>query len=231
MKKRGYRIDLHTHSYGSPDGGLTADQYGEMLTRGGMALVAITDHGTIRTAQKIRYELLSRAPHMLSRIIIGQEVMTDDGEIIGLGLTRQIPDGTSLRTAVEAIRRQKALVYVPHPFETVRHGLHEAALDSVAGMVDIVEIYNGRAIFQNRSAAAKAWAEKHNVAMAASSDAHGWIGWGRTYTTVSARPDQGSLVSLLKHGAAYTPQSVGVGVLYPKLNRLRKRLRTGGGKP
>ena len=211
-----YKVDLHTHSVGSPDGGLSVHHYEAMLERGGLDAIAITDHNSIEFAQQLQGKLGER-------IIIGEEITTTDGEVIGLFLKHVIPEGLSLEQTVRAIRRQHGLVYVPHPFETVRHGLSLPALDSIAEQVDIIETHNGRAVFQNKSAAVRRWATTHHVPGAASSDAHGWHGWGRAYNEIAELPGRDNLVSLLAH-AHHTTATVGWrGVLYPKLNRLRKR--------
>jgi predicted metal-dependent phosphoesterase TrpH len=209
-----YRVDLHTHSQASPDGALTTGDYLRML-EGGLHCVAVTDHNTISFAQELHASLGER-------IIVGEEITTAEGEVIGLFLKEAVPAGLSLAKAVEAIKAQGGLVYVPHPFETVRSGVPEAALNAVAKDVDIIEVQNGRAVFQNRSARALEWAAAHNVPGAASSDSHGRHGWGRTYSEVAALPTQKTLTKLLAE-ARLVRRAPGVrGMLYPKFNRLTK---------
>ncbi len=90
---------------------------------------------------------------------------------------------------------------------------------------DTFEVYNGRALFQNKGALAKGWSARHDMPSASSSDAHGWRGWGRTYSLIGDKPTVKTLPSLLKD-ADYIIGTVGMlGVLYPKLNRLRKKVR------
>lgn len=212
-----YRVDLHTHSLASPDGALTAAHYRRMLDENRLYCIAITDHNTTDFALELHAELGDR-------IIVGEEITTLEGEIIGLYLRRTIPAGLSLGETVQAIKQQHGLVYVPHPFETVRKGLSLAALDTIADDVDIVEIRNGRALVQNRAAQAEEWASEHDVPGAASSDSHGWHGWGRTYSLVANKPTRLALASLLDT-ARHHRRLPGVrGVLYPKMNRLLKRV-------
>lgn len=211
-----YRVDLHTHSLASPDGALNAAHYRRMLDENGLHYIAVTDHNTTDFAARLHAELGDR-------IIIGEEITTLDGEIIGLYLRRTIPAGLSLSETVQAIKQQHGLVYVPHPFETVRKGLSLAALDTIADDVDIIEIRNGRALVQNRAAQAEEWANEHGVPGAAGSDSHGWHGWGRTYSTVAGEPTRLALATLLD-AAKHHRRLPGVrGVLYPKVNRLLKR--------
>lgn len=211
------RIDLHTHSVASPDGGLNEAHYKKLLDTG-LEAVAVTDHDRIDFAQNLHKKLGNK-------IIIGQEVTTLDGEIIGLYLSEAVPAGLSALEAAKAIKSQNGLVYVPHPFETVRKGLSLEALNSIADQVDIVEVYNGRAALQNKSSRALDWAAKHHKVGSAGSDAHGRRGWGRTYSVVAEEPSRNNLVQLLA-SASYKVRSPGLaGVLYPKLNRLRKSLK------
>ncbi len=210
-------IDLHTHSIASPDGSLTEDQYRRMLDSK-LSVIAVTDHNTIAFAQELHRKLGDQ-------IIIGEEITTLDGEIIGLYLKEAIRPGLSATATVAAIKQQHGLVYIPHPFETVRKGIPLARLEDIAKDVGIVETHNGRAIFQNKSQQALTWAASHELPGAASSDSHGWHGWGKTYTILTAMPTQKTLVSLLAK-AKYRTERPGLrGVLYPKFNRLRRRHR------
>jgi len=213
-----YKVDLHTHSIASPDGGLTMKQYRSMIARGKLDMVAITDHNTISFAQVAQARLGERV------IIVGEEITTTEGEIIGLYLEEEIPGGMTLVDTVQAIIEQDGLVYVPHPFETVRKGLSDHSLQKITELVDIVEIRNGRAVFQNRSSQAMAWAKRHKKVGAASSDAHGKLGWGRTCSLLAQEPTKETLVQLLAQ-AHYRTWTVGPGIIYPKMNRLRRKFR------
>jgi predicted metal-dependent phosphoesterase TrpH len=213
-----YKIDLHTHSCASPDGALKAKHYRDLLGRGVLDYIAVTDHDSISNAQKLREDIGDR-------IIIGEEISTIDGEIIGLFLSKVIHPGLSLLQSIKEIHDQDGIVYVPHPFETVRKGLSLDSLNEVAKLVDIIEVYNGRAIFQNHSSKSIEWSKINAIPGAASSDAHGVHGWGRTFSIISKQPNNSNLGELLKN-AEYKTKKVGVrGVLYPKYNRLRKRYK------
>lgn len=208
------KADFHTHSTVSPDGALAPKHYQRMLQRRSLDCIAVTDHNTIAAAQQLHAELGDA-------IIVGEEITTAEGEIIGLYLTETIPPNLSAAETVQRIHAQGALVYVPHPFETVRKGLNESVLKQIADGVDIMEVHNGRAVFQNRTSQALAWIAAHGVPGAASSDAHGVAGWGRTYSMLEAMPTRDTLVALLAK-ASYQRGFPGVrGILYPKFNRLR----------
>ncbi|TAH35184.1 hypothetical protein EYC59_02570 [Candidatus Saccharibacteria bacterium] len=215
-----YKVDLHTHSYGSPDGGLKLHDYRYFLGNNLLDYVAITDHNSVDTALKIQEQL----GELGKRIIIGEEVMTTAGEIVGLYLTKQVPAGLTPAETAARIHAQGGLVYIPHPFETVRSGLLAPALNEIEPKVDIVEAWNGRALVQNRSSVAKLWARQNEKAAAASSDAHGRFGWGYTFSVVESKPTAQNLVAQLSK-ATYSTRLVGWGVFYPKLNRLKRKIQ------
>lgn len=211
-----YKVDFHTHSTASPDGSLQLKDYRSMLQNRKLDCIAVTDHNTVDYALELRAELGDR-------IIIGEEITTLQGEVIGLYLTKTIPPLLDIQTTLQAIKEQGGLVYIPHPFETVRKGISEAVLRSIAPEVDIIEVHNGRAVFQNFSKKAAAWAALHTKPMAAASDAHGLGGWGRTYTILDEMPMRDSLTTVLAQ-ATLTKSFPGFrAVLYPKINRLRKK--------
>lgn len=212
-----YKIDLHTHSQASPDGGLSRAHYRRMLDSGGLNYIAVTDHNTISFARELQAGLGEP-------IIVGEEITTQAGEIIGLYLQEVVPAGLPLAEAVKRIRQQQGLVYIPHPFETVRQGLSLDELEAIASQVDVVEIHNGRSV-QDRSAQALEWTAAHHSPGAASSDAHGWHGWGKTYSLIAKPPTRDSLAELLQT-ATYQVNSPGIrGRLYPKANRLRRKFK------
>lgn len=211
------KIDFHTHSQVSPDGALSALDYRQALENGALDCIAITDHNDITMAKKM-HEAFG------DRIIIGEEITTKEGEIIGLFLKEVVQPQMSALETVKAIHKQGGLVYIPHPFETVRSGVTLSTLESIASEVDIIEVHNGRAIFQDKSKEALEWAGDNNVAPAAASDAHGPAGWGKTYTILPEMPTRKTLVKLLKN-SVFKRGFPGVrGISYPKYNRLRKKL-------
>lgn len=211
------KIDLHTHSEASPDGGITLRQYRAALENGLLDCIAITDHNRIDFATRAKLE-------MGDRIIVGEEIMTTDGEIVGLFLETAVRAGQTPEATVLDIKAQGGLVYVPHPFETIRKGLHPAALERIQEAVDIMEVCNGRAFLQNRSEQALVWAKLNDIAMAASSDAHGARGLGRTYTSVSQKPDRDTLTGLLNNGSLHTRRPAMRSLLYPKYHKAKKKI-------
>lgn len=210
------KVDFHTHSSDSHDGGISIKQYRNILETGQLDCVAVTDHGKIKTAWQLQDEFGDK-------VIVGEEIMTEEGEIIGLFLDKPIPSGLSLKKTITLIREQEAIVYVPHPFETIRHGLDEKTLAKHKDAIDIIEACNGRAFLQNYSKQSVVWARLNHVASAASSDAHGIKGIGRTYSLLHETPTKNTLLSLMPSAKLITDRPSFLSLLYPKYNRLRKK--------
>jgi predicted metal-dependent phosphoesterase TrpH len=214
------RIDLHTHSTASPDGGIAVEQYRALLQDNVLDCIAITDHNSIDLALELHKELGNA-------IIVGEEIDTKQGEIIGLFLGEAIPRGLDLTEAITAIKSQGGIVYLPHPFETVRKGVQRKDLDNVTDLIDIVEVYNGRALAQNKGPEAAVWARLNQKAGAASSDAHGIRGVGTAYTTVAKLPTAQNFMKLMETGHLTMERAPIHSLLYPKLHRVRRALKRG----
>ena len=213
-----YKVDLHTHSIASHDGGITADQYHRAISSQLLDVIAVTDHNRIDFALDLKQKLGDV-------IIVGEEIMTSAGEIIGLFLKEVIKPGLTPQETIQQIKAQGGVVYIPHPFETVRKGIHPAVLDEIVDHIDLIEICNGRAFFQNKSEQAVVWARINARTGVASSDAHGFQGLGSTYTSVTKMPNRDTLLKLMDSGVPMTGRPTVRALLYPKLNRIRKKVR------
>lgn len=129
------RVDLHVHSSASFDCSVTPRQVGKRCRGLGLSPVFLTDHNTIDGAVELSRD---------ARVVVGEEVMTREGELIGLFLVEAVPQGLSAVETAARIRGQGGLVYVEHPYDKHRRHLSEEAIEEIAGMIDIVEVWNGR---------------------------------------------------------------------------------------
>jgi predicted metal-dependent phosphoesterase TrpH len=102
----------------------------------GLSPIFLTDHEGIEGAQ-----MLLEAGHAA---VIGQEILTTEGELIGLFLKEPVPSRLSPEETVDAIKSQGGLVYLEHPYDTGRRNLAEGAIERIAPHIDIVEVFNGR---------------------------------------------------------------------------------------
>jgi predicted metal-dependent phosphoesterase TrpH len=213
------RIDLHTHSEASPDGGISPEQYAEILRNETLDVIAITDHNRIDFARGMQKALGAEF------IIVGEEITTSDGDIVGLYLEEAIKPGMSAKETVDAIHAQNGLVYIPHPFEKTRKGIQPNVLQQIAEHVDIIETNNGRAISKKNSVLAQTWSIKNKVPGAASSDAHGTAGVGHTHTIIKNRPTRKTLALELQNATYVHNRPPLRSLLYPKYYRIAKFLK------
>jgi len=213
------KIDLHTHSEASIDGGITAEEYAYLLRNEIADVIAITDHDRIDFALGMQKALGD------DKIIVGEEITTTQGEIIGLYLSEKVIPGMSAQETIDAIKAQNGIVYIPHPFEKVRKGLQEDVLLALIDDIDIIEGFNGRAFVQNYGPQSILLAKKHNIPIVASSDAHGKKGVGSTYTSIKEKPTRQSLLEVIKPGHMQTKRPPYYTLLYPKINRMKKWLQ------
>jgi predicted metal-dependent phosphoesterase TrpH len=212
------RIDLHTHSEASPDGGITPEQYAKLLESETLDVIAITDHDRVDFALGMQKALGHEY------IIVGEEITTSDGEIIGLYLSSKVEPGMSAEDTADAIHAQNGLVYIPHPFEKIRKGLQAETLQNIMHKVDIIETINGRAFTKKHNAKSYTWATKHQKVSSASSDAHGVKGVGRTYTMIPNRPTRNTLLAELQNATLAHSRPPLRSYFYPKINRLRQKI-------
>lgn len=222
MKGSRYKIDLHTHSIISHDGGITAAQYEKILQSGELDCIAITDHNETSFARIMQKKLGNQ-------IIIGEEITTKEGEIIGLYLHETIPGGISVDEAIASIKHQGGLVYVPHPYEHIRKGLQKDTIERIASDIDIVEVFNGRGRFRGKPMLAEQFALKNNITQAASSDAHGWRGLGQSSSALSEFPEQKTLKKLLATALLDKTYAPFYTFFYPVFNRIKNSIVLLGG--
>jgi predicted metal-dependent phosphoesterase TrpH len=151
----------------SGDSTTTPDEIEQAVVESGLDVLCITDHNEIRGA----LELAGRLP---CRVIVGEELRTHAGELIGLFLTDRVPFGTPPIAAAEIVRAQGGVVYVPHPFDPMRRNLAEAALASLvaAGLVDAMEVLNAKTSLSSLNRRAAHYAAEHGILAGAGSDAH-----------------------------------------------------------
>jgi predicted metal-dependent phosphoesterase TrpH len=196
----------------SGDSTTTPDELHQAVAESGLDVLCITDHNAIKGAK----ELTGALP---CRVIVGEELRTHAGEIIGLFLSERVPSGTPPAAAAAAIREQGGIVYVPHPFDPMRRNLAEPALDELvaAGLVDAVEVLNAKTSLASLNARAAEYAAHHGLAAGAGSDAHVPDALGSAYVEM---PDFEGPVAFL----AALREAVVVGHHWDEPRRWRPRI-------
>src|SRR5687767_13395971 len=114
------RADFHSHSHYSRDSVINPRTFVETCERRGIDCIAVTDHNEIEGAFVI--DKLARESGRL-KVIVGEEVKTAEGEIIGLFLKEWVPRDLSPEETIRAIHEQGGLVVVPHPYDVFRRSV------------------------------------------------------------------------------------------------------------
>jgi len=171
------RVDCHLHTVASGDAVTTLEQIAERAARERIDVVCITDHNETSAAMSAAAGALSGL-----RVIVGEEIRTQEGEVIGLFLTERIPYVLPVAEVIARIRAQAGLVYLPHPFDPARRSLGAAAERLCAeGMADIVEVFNAKVADRTANDQAAALARRWDLPGGAGSDAHDPFGIGAAY--------------------------------------------------
>ena len=161
--------DLHLHTSWSHDCQIPVADLLDQAEEQGLGAIAVTDHNVFGGA--LEAAELARDRDLV--VIPGEEVKTEDqGEVIGLFLTEEIPRGQSFGETVAAIRAQGGIVYLPHPFDRLHAIPEPVTLHRHLAEVDVLEVYNARLLFEAYNDEALRFARKYDLAMGAGSDAH-----------------------------------------------------------
>jgi predicted metal-dependent phosphoesterase TrpH len=170
------RVDCHLHTVASGDSVLTVEELADRARQAGLDVVCVTDHNVTHAA-------VAAAERDLGvRVIVGEEVRTPDGDVIGLFLTERIPYVLPVAEVVGLIRDQGGLVYAPHPFDLGRSSLGRVLPGlCAAGSVDVIEVFNAKVTDQALNDEAAQLAARFGLPGGAGSDAHDAPGVGAAY--------------------------------------------------
>ncbi len=203
------KIDLHLHTCYSPDARSSLEGIVDRCQKLGLGCIVVTDHNTIEGALRIRE--ISPLP-----VIVGEEIMSIAGEIIGYFLEEEIPRGLTPLEVMTRIKKQGGLVCLPHPFDGLgRHPLKPADRSGLLSYIDIIEVFNARSLKNNFSTQALEFAEEHGFLQSAGSDAHTLSEIGNAYVEM---PDFRSVEEF--------KASLAQGQIFGRKNRMKNRLVT-----
>jgi predicted metal-dependent phosphoesterase TrpH len=189
------RLDMHMHTEYSRDSRVALADFAELARNAQLGAVCITDHDTIEGGLRLR-EMDTGL-----QVIVGEEITTADGELVGLYLEKKVAPGLSAEHSIDLIHEQGGLAYVPHPFSrNRRRHLRRSALDSVAPKLDIVEVFNAREVASSSNLRALEFARQHALPGGVGSDSHRRTEIGRAYVDVTAFATPEELLAALREG-------------------------------
>ena len=219
------KADLHIHTRYSMDCDTPLEKIIDRCLEVGINCIAIADHDTIEGA----LEMQKIAPFP---VIVAGEILTPQGEIMGMFLKERVPIGLPIEEAISRIKAQGALVCLPHPFDTFR-GLRIdiSRLEELADQIDIIEVFNARSPFSRPVTKAQLFARKYNIPETAGSDAHTINEIGSAYLEMPEFSGRDDFLQALKKGRIHGHKSsllVHLSSTWARVRYWGRSLRQGG---
>ena len=173
------KAEFHVHTSASTDSFLSMGLLFLMCKIKKIKCIAITDHNEISNALKFKAKYEKKGIN----VIVGEEIFTKDGEIIGLFLKEKIKPNQSVEETITEIKKQGGLVYVPHPYDEkrVKTVLPKDVIKKNKKNIDFIECHNGRNEKEKYSYMQNEIAEELNITKIIGSDAHTFYEIGRNY--------------------------------------------------
>jgi len=181
---------MHIHSRYSPCSNTSIHAILDRALDIGLQGVAITDHDTIKGAQKAK----KIAKGYGIQVFIGSEITSSDGQILAYGIEQEIPVRLTARETIKLIHNLNGVAIAAHPFRETGYSLGSKIFDLELDGVEILNAYNGI------DKEAKSAAEIMGVSMIGGSDAHhpAYVGWGATEFKTSIK-DENSLLNAIRN--------------------------------
>ena len=191
-------LELHSHTFASDDCLLQPRDIVRVCAERGIDRLAVTDHNTVRGALAVQ----ALAPEL---VIVGEEIMTTQGELLAFFVREAVPAGLSPVETVARLRAQSAVISVSHPFDRLRKGAwREADLHPLVPLVDAIEVFNARCVYAEDNDRAAAFAREHGLSGSVGSDAHSLRELGRARLLVERAASAEDLLNGFRRGTAET---------------------------
>jgi len=186
MTGRG-KADLHMHTRHS-DGAPTVHALLEhVAAQTDLDVIAITDHDTIVGALEAQHIL--RHEQYPFEVIVGEEVSTREGHLVGLFLHELIRPGRSAAETVTAIHAQGGVAFAPHPFfrayQTTGRPITMLGLGTVVAelALDAIETSNATPFLAGANRKAARYNQMRRLPALGNSDGHILAAVGKGYTS------------------------------------------------
>lgn len=216
------KADVHIHS--SYSDGTSSPEDIVDATAGKLQVIAVTDHNRIKGAFKAKEYALRN--NLKIDVIIGEEISTKNGHVVGLFLNSKIIPGKDARDAIYEIHKQGGIAVAAHPFNFVpfnekgyppiKQLLHELAFDAI-------EVVSNSHTF---SIASNAMASLANASLGLAqlgvSDAHTKEFIGKGYTMFAGTSANDFRVQLMHRNTTAHFDSYSISEMtYDAFNKLR----------
>ncbi len=211
-------VELHCHTYHSSDSLMLPQDILLACDRRGIDRVAITDHNSMAGA----FEAHALDP---GRVILGEEILTMEGEILGYFMTEEIPEGLHPLEVVERLKEQRAVISISHPFDPTRGcRWSRETLMALSPYIDAIEVLNARCWSARPNDEAVVFAHQANLYGTAGSDAHAPSEVGRAFLQLPFFSDAETFRSALAKAQVMGRRSIPLVHLFSRYATWRKAL-------
>jgi len=204
------RADLHSHTKYSglskvlfiklPDSVCEPADLVRAADAKGLDVLCVTDHNTVRGGLEAR-----KAPGKVE-VVVGEEVGTSEGEVLGLFLTEEVMPGMSAAETIDVIHSMGGVAVAPHPFSAHCSALGNSAFDLP---LDGVEVFNSFHRDGYSNDIASRLSRGRGKALTGGSDAHAPSMVGNAYTDFDGATAEDLRKAILagktSPGGRYTP--------------------------
>ncbi len=212
------KADFHIHTKYSMDCNTSLEEIVSRCLETGVNCIAIADHDSVEGA----IEVQSLAPFP---VIVAEEILTPQGEVIGMFLKEGVPTGLPIEQAISHIKAQGALVCLPHPFDTFRGlKLDSKRIEELVGQIDIIEVFNARSPLPGPATKAQTFATKYDLPGTVGSDAHTINEIGYTYVEMPEFNGKDDFLQALRKGKIHRHKSNPLVHLSSTWTRIKKSL-------
>ena len=185
------KADIHIHSNFSDGAPGITEILDYIEDKTDLDVVAITDHDTIEGALLAK-DLVESSKYRFD-FIVGEEVTSKSGHILGLFLTEKVEPGQTTEDTIKAIKKQGGIAIASHPFQhtNFKDDTH-ATMDGIGAKellknknnLDGVEVVNATPTLDSENLSASILNRTVLfLAETGSSDAHILDAIGKGYTT------------------------------------------------
>jgi predicted metal-dependent phosphoesterase TrpH len=226
------RADLHIHTLASDGtaGAVAILEHVEAVL--GLDVIAITDHERIDAALAARAIATDRGYR--TEVVVGEEITTLGGHLLGLWLTETVRPFKSLRSTIAAIHDQGGIAVpahplVPYPLCAQGFVLRRLLEDEERVRPDGLETFNPTSLGRAAHGRVVRFAEEHGLARIGNSDAHALEAVGVGYTTFSGRSGDDLRAAILArtthHHGTFHPTASQLGTFQRQLQKYGRDAR------
>ncbi len=190
------KVDLHIHTKYSKDGDINPEDLVKKAVELGFDAIGVADHGTLKGA--LETERVSKKIARVLIVLVGQEINTEQGEVIVYNVRNNIKENQDLIKTCKEVKEKRGFLIIPHPFDLMRRGIGENT-ERVLEYADVVESFNARTVINRFNDKAMRFARENKIPAVVGSDAHFLSEFGKTYMLIESDKKESEILKAIKN--------------------------------